>query len=252
MLQEEKGSGQSNLMLMFGADRRYNSMVTAVNTATGSSNPVKDFIATLPFLIHPKTQILHSFTTYMDTVSAQARQPYAAKLPLPPLPSDPLNQMMLPVMMGGRIKDVDCQTQNGLLLLTLALHAYRLEHGRYPAALTELAPNYLKRLPDDPFAVQGTFQYLVKGTSYVSLTELAPVYLKKLPDDPFALTGTFKYRLDGKTYVLYSVGPDGKDDGGRPIDDPKHSEDPDSTNPNARYFVHQNSVGDVVAGKNTW
>jgi hypothetical protein len=116
-------------------------------------------------------------------------------------------------MTEGRIKDVVCETQNGLLLVVLALHAYRLEHGHYPA----------------------------------SLAELAPAYLKKLPDDPFALQGTFQYRLDSNNYVLYSVGPDGKDDGGKPIDDPKKAAD---ANPNARYSIEKNSVGDVVAGKN--
>jgi hypothetical protein len=154
----------------------------------------------------------------MDALEAQARQPYSLHLPSPPTPTDPINRMIIPEYEQARVKHVDNETQNGLLLVTLALHAFQVEHGRYPASLTELAPAYLKKLPDDPFAAQGTFKYLVKGTSY----------------------------------VLYSVGPDGKDDGGRMIDDPKHSDDSESTNPNARYYTHQDSIGDVVAGKSLW
>ncbi len=36
------------------------------------------------------------------------------------------------------------------LLLMLAIHAYKLEHGDFPIALKALAPDYLHRLPDDP------------------------------------------------------------------------------------------------------
>jgi hypothetical protein len=170
------------------------------------------------YLAYSKSRIMHDFTTYMDAVEAQARQPYSLHLPLPPAPTDPINSMIIPEYEQVRLKHVDNETQDGLLLVTLALHAFRVEQGHYPASLAELAPAYLKKLPDDPFAVQGTFKYLVQG----------------------------------KSYVLYSVGPDGKDDGGRMIDDPKHSENPESTSPTARYYVHQNSVGDIVAGKSLW
>jgi hypothetical protein len=129
------------------------------------------------------------------------------------MPTDPINRALLPVFAQARLKDVDCETQDGLLLVTLALHAFQLEQGHSPAALTELVPTYMKKLPDDPFAVQGTF----------------------------------KYRVKGQSYVLYSVGPDGKDDGGTPIDDVRQA---GSGNRNARYFVNPGSVGDIVAGKN--
>ncbi len=158
---------------------------------------------------------MNNYTTYMDENSQLARQPYGLHLPPPRLPTDPINRSLLPVFTQSQLKDVESETQNGLLLLALALHAFRLEHGHYPELLPELAPSYLKKLPDDPFGVQETF----------------------------------KYHLKGESYVLYSVGPDGKDDGGTPIDDPRQAR---SSNPNARYFVNQNSVGDVVAGKNHW
>ena len=64
-----------------------------------------------------------------------------------------------------------------------ALEAYRQREGRYPTTLEALAPDYLAEVPADPCSGKA-FRYVLK-------------------------------RLDGTGgYVLYSVGPDGHDDGG--------------------------------------
>ena len=210
-LQEEKWAMQANLLEVFNDPKK---AATLADGKTDDPN-VSQKQSVLFYLFCSKTRIMENYTTYMDRSVQVAQQPYGLHLPSPPLPKDPINRELLPVYEAARLKNVENETQNGLLLVVLALHAFRMEHGQYP----------------------------------VSLNELAPVCLKKLPNDPFAVQGTFKYRVTGRSYVLYSVGPDGKDDGGMPIDNPKH---PESSNPNARYFVEQNSVGDVVAGKNTW
>lgn len=207
-LQEEKWAGQAHLLAMFG-DKRY----VAARSPAAPGTPGAGALESLSYLFHSKQRILSEYTNYMDAIIAQARQPYAAKLPLPPLPRDPLSRLSVEVEMEGRIKAVDTETQNGLLLVTLALHAYHLEKGRYPA----------------------------------TLAELTPAYLKKLPDDPFAMQGALLYHPQRQGYVLYSVGPDGKDDGGAAIDDPRMAS---STNSNTRYYVQKDSYGDVVAGKN--
>ncbi len=67
---------------------------------------------------------------------------------------------------------------------SLALAGYRAEHGAYPKELGALAPEYFSELPKDPFS-----------------------------------GGEFIYRAEGTGYVLYSVGPNGKDDGGRNFSD---------------------------------
>jgi hypothetical protein len=73
------------------------------------------------------------------------------------------------------------------LQLVFALVAYRRDHGSYPGKLDELSPNYLAKIPDDLFS----------GKPLV-------------------------YRLEGKGILLYSVGPNGVDEGGRgPDDDPR-------------------------------
>ena len=67
-----------------------------------------------------------------------------------------------------------------MLICDLAIQAYSLAHGRPPAKLGILVPDYLPEVPEDPFS-----------------------------------GGTLVYRLTPDGYLLYSVGVDGVDDGGR-------------------------------------
>jgi hypothetical protein len=76
------------------------------------------------------------------------------------------------------------QAERRLSAIELLLHAHIAEHGQPPKSLEELSAENLPGLPNDPFT-----------------------------DDPFV------YRASGGTYQFYSVGPDGKDDGGEAIDD---------------------------------
>ena len=69
-----------------------------------------------------------------------------------------------------------------LLIGELAVRCYQSEPGRVPARLDELVPNYLATVPLDPFS----------GHPLV-------------------------YRPQGTNWLLYSVGEDGVDDGGKPV-----------------------------------
>src|SRR5262249_38152935 len=77
------------------------------------------------------------------------------------------------------------------LHVAFALAAYHADHGRYPAKLDDLTPKYLAEVPGDLFS----------GKALV-------------------------YRPEAKGYLFYSVGVNGKADGGgwydadRPGDDP--------------------------------
>jgi hypothetical protein len=66
------------------------------------------------------------------------------------------------------------------LIIEIAIRSYELEHGKPPAALADLAPAILDQVPDDPFAA-----------------------------------GPFKYQPQGDSYLLYSIGLNGRDDGGQ-------------------------------------
>jgi hypothetical protein len=67
-----------------------------------------------------------------------------------------------------------------VLVIELSLRAYQLGHGRLPTRLSEMVPEHLPSVPQDPFG-----------------------------------KGEMKYRLAGASYSLYSIGPDGSDDGGK-------------------------------------
>ena len=71
-----------------------------------------------------------------------------------------------------------------------ALAAYRLDNGKYPKSLDALVPKYLAEAPHDLFS----------GKALV-------------------------YRPDANSYLLYSVGINGKDEGGRNYDDDPQGDD---------------------------
>lgn len=77
------------------------------------------------------------------------------------------------------------------LHVAFALAAYRKDTGKYPAQLADLAPKYLATVPDDIFT----------GKPLI-------------------------YKPTEKGYLFYSVGANGKDDGGRWHDDSPPGDDP--------------------------
>ncbi len=78
----------------------------------------------------------------------------------------------------------DCEDRGNMQLdltkLAFALAEYRARQGSYPAKLADLVPKYVAAVPKDIFS-----------------------------------GGELHYTLQGDGYLLYSVGPNGKDDGGR-------------------------------------
>jgi hypothetical protein len=88
----------------------------------------------------------------------------------------------------------DCEDRGAmqfdLTRLAFALAAYHADRGSYPAKLAELSPKYVAEIPKDIF----------NGDSDLI------------------------YRREGGGYVLYSVGSNGKDDGGRGREEDKEGE----------------------------
>ena len=74
--------------------------------------------------------------------------------------------------------------------LAFALAAYRADRGSFPAKLAELKPKYVTEIPQDIFG-----------------------------------DGELHYRPEGTGYLLYSVGVNEKDDGGKTREDRKADED---------------------------
>ena len=205
-MQEEKWAGQAGILEIFHGRNSFQlarEMAFDSGSSTGSN-----LASAAPYLRYSKRTMFANYTRAMDQFSQVNRAPYflAKRTPPPIIPRDPICQMTIPVFSQSRFHDTLQIAENALLETTLALHAYRLEHGCYPDSLLALAPVYLQRVPDDPFAVSGQLRY------------------KKLTDH----------------YLLYSVGPDGKDDRGEPIT--KKTPFP------FRPIVQIESTGDIVAG----
>ncbi len=153
---------------------------------------------------------------YFDLLAADSVKQWPEAKIVPPIPSDPIIAIITPTVDQTNFKDRESSvTDNALCLTAMALQGYKMEHGNYPDSLEQLCPSFLRHVPDDPFAARGSL----------------------------------KYRKEGGSYVLYSVGPDGVDDGGRPIDDPSKAT---TKNPDARYYPDKDSNGDIVAGKNLY
>ena len=212
-LREEKWCGQAGLieMVRSGGVSAAGLTIGAV-VGGGAPSSASDVMERLRCLLYGKRGLIRNYTRYMDQLAANARRPYAARLGPPKIPTDPLTRILVPVFVKARWMAVTNETQNAMLAVKLALRAYRVEHGRYPDRLEELAP----------------------------------AYLKKIPDDPCALRGPLLYRKLGAKYVLYSIGPDGRDDGGLAVNDPTR------TNPRDRCRVEEISRGDIVAGINIY
>ncbi|UCG17587.1 MAG: hypothetical protein JSV19_06055 [Phycisphaerales bacterium] len=87
--------------------------------------------------------------------------------------------LMFPISNMCR-RSVSTSASRRATIVALALSAYRHDHGEYPVSLEELLNGYLDVIPMDPYA-----------------------------DD------VLRYRRQGAEFVLYSVGPNGADDGGK-------------------------------------
>jgi hypothetical protein len=91
--------------------------------------------------------------------------------------------LLLPAISAAMTAEDRSTTLIELNDLAFALAAYRADHGSYPAKLADLSPKYMVELPKDLFN-----------------------------------DADLHYRQEGNGYVLYSVGANGQDDGGKSFD----------------------------------
>jgi len=155
--------------------------------------------------------VVKNHTEVLDTQVANARLPYGAPQKPPPKNLDIYTAQTSEYSGRFGFSFARNETANSLLLAALALRAFQAEHGSYPATLTELAPSYLSRVPLDPFGRGAALKYR---------------------------------RKNAREYSLYSVGPDGKDDGGQ-------SKTPLRKDTTRRSQLNVDSRGDMVFGVNS-
>ena len=162
-----------------------------------------------------KKQILADIGAKYDHQIANTRLPYPAQKPPLAFPDDRF-AAFIPVLTSAHFTSARAGSMNRALLLRLALRAYQLERGAPPRDLQKLVPTYIKAVPADPFGA----------------------------GEPF------RYRTDGVNYTLWSIGPDGVDDGGTPIGWSKKAPTQYADERKKLPPLLRDSIGDYVAGRN--
>lgn len=146
-----------------------------------SAKNVKDGLA---FAFVNKTAVIRQNQAYYEAVAREQRGVFTGKSRV----IQPKNLLHTGTLSAVRMREpfVQSETKMSLLRIEIALRRYRADHNSIPARLIQLAPVYLKKIPNDPFGGKPLRYKVIKG---------------------------------GKNYILYSIGSNFKDDGGNPAND---------------------------------
>lgn len=132
---------------------------------------------------------VRAYQSYMQSFQARVTEPYA-------------------LAAGQASEDVRVAKHHGLLTATIVpgltrfLLQVTLDKASHAAAWAGIAVDRYR---------------LDHGTFPTSLDALVPQYLDEVPLDPFD-NRPLRFRIHGGEALIYSIGPDGKDDGGTPFD----------------------------------
>ncbi len=248
-LQEEKWALQAALVLEF---RDPNWRNTLFNNR--DAGPPTDLGMRTSFI--SKQDIIDRIGHNLDAQIANARLPYTRQQKVFEKP-DPLDEILgvTSFLLDSNRFFIRCQAQSALLMTALALQAYRAEHKSYPPTLSALVPRYLPAVPLDPFADHQPLHYKLRPLRYVSdirhtltgrMTRNRD-YFRGAPSSISAKVPETKphFEYSISPYTLYSIGANGKDDGGKPIENAAVT-----TSARDRYATDFNQSGDLVAGVN--
>ena len=205
-LQEEQWPVQAALLEnLKKADWRDESMKQATGDFSGKSSVTTwsvffdDFKLHLARQLVSKRRLMELYTRGIQKWITLVKQPFHTGFSAPKLTYYETTFLGLGNwVLFGWMHHLFVRSQFDLLLVSLALRGYWLEQGKYPSSLSELVPDYIKEIPHDPFS------------------DAAPL----------------RYRREGQSYLLWSIGPDGRDDSG-------------SFPPDGRYGELQTFKGDI-------
>jgi hypothetical protein len=235
-MQEEEWCDQSTLQKLF-ADPHWRAKWAGETQSGGadsnaSSHPTVSIALSME---SPKTAF-DNCTHFMNAVVKQAKLSWPAQRAAapPPMPTDPVNKDLVGYFAQGAAKLYIAVALDRLLETQLALRAYRLDHGSYPQTLSSLVPKYLPSLPLDPFSDSKRLHYRISADYYL-------VQGRGTISERY--TAEHEARLSGDRYLLYSVGPDAVDDGGKPTYVPTRQREQLSV-------WYGEDKGDIVAGVN--
>lgn len=156
-----------------------------------SGGPMYSTPLALPFFWKvasiPRRRMLASYRASMDQWGSWSDRPYPSRGPTPAPPVGAGEGIIMDYTGFARMS-VDLKAMRRIVAVRLACRAYHLRNRRPPSTLTALVPQYLAAVPEDPYTA----------------SRLA-------------------YRVRNGSALVYSLGPDGKDDGGK--DAAKHPYD---------------------------
>ena len=148
------------------------------------SNNGQSALDNFHLLLTPRSVAFADIDDQYRRLTAESRKPVRQRQTLP-LPRDPWVELAVSfVRVGEPWKLERARTDLALLEVALAVRMHYLEHGRYPFRLADISKEWLPEIPVD------------------------------LWDQPIV------YRLKNARPLIYSIGPDGKDEGGLPADAP--------------------------------
>lgn len=180
-LSNEKEGMTASLLQMFGQPGAWRQFGGLSGGSSGAPSADEIWLA-LRFTFTPKRRMLDNIRGYMDALIAAARRPYYARAAPPPIPGDPLSQIILPVFDPTQFRWAVQDAHWRITELRLATRAYEQQRGAPPPSLEALVPGYLPAVTQDPFA-----------------------------------TKSLVYRQTPAGALIYSRGPDGRDDGGKDL-----------------------------------
>jgi len=135
------------------------------------------------YALADKQRIVTDYLAYANVLAKETQRPHTGR----PSATTPPNLLAEELRDGANDYWKYHLQAEALVLLVqteIALQRYNLENGSYPARLDKLVPRYLKAVPIDPFGVGKPLRY--------------------------------KPLDGGKSFLLYSVGGNMTDDGGKP------------------------------------
>lgn len=199
--EQEKWSTYGSLKMLFSQPNwRFKNDFTI---SMGGNTPDKAIFKAKWATIRPRN-VCNNMFDYYDKIIIELKKPFPLIKEVKK-PNDLINDLMIIETRKMAQRYTEGTRMQTMLLTALALKAFSLENNKYPNTLQELVPKYLKELPSDPYSVKGIY----------------------------------KYKNKGNKFLLYSIGPDGKDNGGVSIPRLKGK---------TKTIIQIDSIGDIVWG----
>jgi len=165
-----------------GFKANFETVQALMGGSNGKPPSFQEALDAMRFMFADKNAMLREHLHYFEQLAQEGKGPYVRTSKVK-LPNNLFTQIVGPISSQGRAKWQASDTILTLLRIEVALYRFKADHGFFPATLDLLSPVYLKSIPLDPFGSGKSLHY--------ARTKAAPGFL------------------------LYSVGSDRTDNGGR-------------------------------------